>query len=172
MITTESEALIACPPDEVFAFMTEGFVQNYPRWSPEVRTLEPETAGPLRIGWSARQVRFDQGRWSDSRFRVTILDPGRRLTFEGIDDNYRIDYRFAPVTRPAAQTPAGTTAETPTETRVLFVFALELSLALRPFESIAWPTVQNIGDQMMSNLKCLIEEELTLGGTRGQRRLG
>jgi hypothetical protein len=146
MIKTASEALIECPLEEVFRFVAENFVLNYPRWSPEVRDLEALTDGPFQVGWIGRQVRFDHDRWSDSQFRVSVFEPGRQLTLEGITDTYRIDYRFEPVE---------------TRTQVSFVLELEIAPTLRPFEQMVQQAAQNTGDRMMSNLKWLIEEELT-----------
>ncbi|AFL74588.1 SRPBCC family protein [Thiocystis violascens] len=144
MIKTESEALIECPREEVFRFVAEDFVLNYPRWSPEVRALEAVTDGPFQVDWIGRQVRFDHGRWSDSQFCVTVFEPSRQLTLDGITDTYRIDYRFEPVE---------------TCTRVFFALELEIAPTLRLFANSVRKAVQNTGNRTMSNLKWLIEEE-------------
>jgi len=39
MIQTTSRVVIDRPPEPIFAFVVDGFLDNYPRWSPEVKTL-------------------------------------------------------------------------------------------------------------------------------------
>jgi hypothetical protein len=146
MLQAESETLIDCPLDVVFRFVAENFVLNYPRWSPEVRTLEAVTDGPFQVGWIGRQVRFDHDQWSDTQFQVIVFEPGRQLTLEGIAERYRIDYRFASIQ---------------TRTRISFSFALEISPTLQPFVPLVQQAIQNTADRMTDNLKWLIEEELT-----------
>lgn len=151
MVKAEARALVACSPDQAFAFVAVGFAYNYPRWSPEVRSLVAVTDGPVRVGWVGRQVRVDKGRRTESEFRVVIFETGRRIVFEGLDDPFRIVYRFE---------------QLETQTRVIFGFELErLSPGLRPFTGMIRRVVQDGADQMMVRLKVLIEKEAALASS-------
>lgn len=145
MVKTQAETLIHCPAPQVFRFVAEDFVRNYPRWSPEVKRISALSDGPIQVGWTGQQVRIDAGRRSESRFRVTAFEPERCLIFQGISDPYQIDYWFEPVG---------------VQTRVVFVFELQrLKLTLRPFESMIRRVAQDSTERTVSNLKSLIEAE-------------
>ncbi|MBK1724032.1 SRPBCC family protein [Thiocystis violacea] len=149
MVKAEAQALIACPPTQVFAFVAEDFVRNYPRWSPEVELMEAITEGPLQVGWVGRQVRVDKGRRTRSEFRVVVFDHASELRFEGLDDPFRIQYRFEPCEG---------------QTRVSFAFELErLSPGMMFFLGTVRRFAQESAERMMSQLKVLIEAELSPG---------
>lgn len=146
MVKTQAKTLIKLPPAQVFRFVVDDFVMNYPRWSPEVRSLQAITEGPLRVGWVGRQVRIDQGRRTDSQFRVVALEPGRRVAFKGTTDPYLIEYRFEPVGA---------------HTHLTFLFELaRLNLTLKPFEKLIRMAAQHGAERVVHNLKGLIETEL------------
>jgi hypothetical protein len=146
MVKTQSQTLIRLPPAQVFGFVVEDFLRNYPRWSPEVQSLQAITQGPIRVGWVGRQIRIDQGRRTDSRFRVVALEPGSRVSFKGTTDPYLIEYRFSPVGE---------------HTELTFIFQLaQLNLALRPFEKLIRVAAQDGAERVTRNLKGLIEAEL------------
>lgn len=71
-LMAKSSSIIKRPPEDVFRFVGERFFENYPRWSPEVVELTPLSDGPVGVGTMARQVRVDQGRRSESIFRVSV----------------------------------------------------------------------------------------------------
>ncbi len=83
MVHTQVSAEIERPVTTVFEFVAVEFFDNYPRWSPEVRELEPLDGNAVQAGIRARQVRVDRGRRSETVFRVTDLEPYRRVRFEG-----------------------------------------------------------------------------------------
>ncbi len=146
MVKAESRTLIRCPLPAVYAFVVDEFVRNYPRWSPEVRSLRPLNDGPLCPGWTAHQVRIDQGRRTETDFRVVLLEPQRRVCFRGVGDPYVIDYRFV---------------EQGDETGLVFSFELaRLGFALRPFEKLIRLAVQDGTERVVRNLKVLIEKEI------------
>ncbi len=86
MVKARADILIQKPLDLVYDFVVRDFFVNYPRWSPEVRRLDVLTPGPVRVGSRAHQVRIDQGRQSESTFRVTALEELTRL--EADPDRY------------------------------------------------------------------------------------
>ncbi|NCC28330.1 MAG: polyketide cyclase [Gammaproteobacteria bacterium] len=146
MVKTQAQTLIRLPPAQVFGFVVEDFIHNYPRWSPEVQSLQAITQGPIRVGWIGRQIRVDQGRRTDSRFRVVALESGRRVSFRGTTDPYLIEYRFEPIGE---------------HTHLTFIFELaRLGLALRPFEKLIRIAAQEGAERVIHNLKGLIESEL------------
>ena len=146
MVKAQSRTLIHCPLPDVYGFVVEDFVRNYPRWSPEVQHLRPLTDGPLDLGWTAHQVRVDQGRRTETDFRVIALDPQHYVCFKGIKDPFVIDYRFDPQGQ---------------NTQLTFSFELaRLGFALRPFEKLIRFAVQDGTERVVRNLKALVEREL------------
>jgi hypothetical protein len=146
MVKAQSRTLIRCPLPDVYGFVVEDFVRNYPRWSPEVQRLRPLTDGPLDLGWTAHQVRVDQGRRTETDFRVIALDPQHYVCFKGIKDPFVIDYRFDPQGQ---------------HTQLTFSFELaRLGFALRPFEKLIRFAVQDGTERVVRNLKALVEREL------------
>lgn len=151
MVKAESTTAIHRPLSAVYAFVVDGFVRNYPRWSPEVQSLRPLTDGPLCPGWTAFQVRIDQGRRTESDFRVVVLEPQKRVCFQGIRDPFVIDYRFA---------------DRGEQTGLTFSFELaRLNFALRPFEKLIRFAVQDGTERVVRNLKQLIEREIPASRT-------
>ena len=96
MVNASANTLIERPPALVFDFVAVNFFENYRRWSPEVQHLEVLSAGPIRVGTSARQVRVDHGRKTDTTFKVVAFEHPRRLEFAERGHRYRISYRLAP----------------------------------------------------------------------------
>ncbi|MCU0835928.1 MAG: SRPBCC family protein [Chromatiaceae bacterium] len=146
MVRAEASALVAAPAGRVYAFVADDFARNYRRWSPEVQHLVLLTPGPLRVGTQARQVRVDQGRRSDYRFQVTVLDPPSRVAFAEVSDLFRIDYRVTPIGQ---------------QTRLTFAFELRrLELYMRPFEKLIRMAAQDGAARVVRNIKALVEGEV------------
>jgi hypothetical protein len=132
-------------PESVYRFVAEEFERNYPRWSPEVKELRLMSNGPIGVGTLARQVRVDQGRRTESVFKITQMQAPRRLTFQGTSLPFVVDYRFD-------ADAAGT--------RLTFTFELRrLDLMMRPFEKLIRSAVQDGAHRTVRNLKRLIEGE-------------
>lgn len=147
MVQALVSAEIERPVGTVFEFVAVEFFDNYPRWSPEVRELEPLDGDRVQPGMRARQVRVDRGRRSETVFRVTDLEPQRRVRFEGTDrPAFVIEYAFDPLG--------------PGRCRLDFRFELcRLELYMRPFESLIRRAVQEGSEQTVDNIKRLIERE-------------
>jgi hypothetical protein len=145
LVRARAEILIQRPPEQVYGFVARDFFANYPRWSPEVRRMDVLTPGPIRVGSLARQVRVDQGRQSESTFRVTALEEPLQLDFAEGSDLFRISYRL---------TPLGA------DTRLTFSFELtRLEFYMRPFEKLIRVTVQDGAERVVRNIKGLVERE-------------
>lgn len=146
MVKAQASIEIERSPESVYRFIAEDFERNYPRWSPEVKELQIKTSGPVRVGTMARQVRVDQGRRTESEFRITQMEPAQRLTFESRSPDFRVDYRVMPYNGD--------------QTRLTFTFELRrLDLVMRPFEKLIRHAVQDGARRTVHNLKRLIESE-------------
>ena len=122
MVRAQASTLIARPAEQVFNFIAVDFLKNYRRWSPEVVSLQPQSDGPVRVGMACRQVRIDQGRRTESTFRVSRFEPGKRIEFQGISNPFRVSYQLDPIAE---------------KTRLTFIFELSrLELYMRPFEKL------------------------------------
>lgn len=147
MVKAQASILVAIPPQRVYEFVAVDFAHNYRRWSPEVQHIELLTPEPLRVGSRARQVRVDQGRRSDSTFRVVALEPPTRIGFAESSDQFRIEYRMEPF--------GG-------RTRLTFAFELRrMDLFMRPFEKLIRAAVQEGAERVVRNIKGLVEREST-----------
>jgi len=151
MVKAQASVLIERPPEAVFGFIADDFASNYRRWSPEVQRLEMLTPGPLRVGTRARQVRVDQGRRSETTFRVRVLEPPCRVCFAETRDQFRIDYIVAAI------------GDTPNadSTRLTFGFQLtRIDLYMRPFEKLIRSAIQEGATRTVGNIKRLVEAEI------------
>lgn len=145
MVKASAAILIQSSPEQVYRFVARDFAANYPRWSPEVKRLELLTPGPLRLGSRARQMRIDQGRTSESVFRVTALEEPVRLEFAESSDLFRTVYRLEPIGE---------------QTRLVFAFELaRIELYMRPFEKLIRVAIQEGAERVVRNIKGLVERE-------------
>ena len=145
MVKARADILIEKPLDLVYDFVVRDFFVNYPRWSPEVRRLDVLTPGPVRVGSRARQVRIDQGRQSESTFRVTVLEELTWLEFAESTDLFRIGYRLDPVGE---------------QTRLTFTFELtRMEFLMRPFEKLIRIAIQDGAGRVVRNIKGLVERQ-------------
>jgi Polyketide cyclase / dehydrase and lipid transport. len=148
VIKTQSSVQIDRAAASIYSFVVDDFVTNYPRWSPEVKSLKPLSEGPLATGWKARQVRVDQGRKTATDFEVVALEKPSHVAFRGLKDPYHIDFRLIP--------------ESENHTQLIFAFELgQLGMAFRPFEKLIRHAVQSGVDRVTTNLKALIEAEVS-----------
>ena len=143
--TGTARIVINQPVAKVFNFIAVDFMDNYPRWSPEVQELELLSKPPIGLNSLVRQVRIDQGQRSESTFRITAYDVCKKLVFEGISNPYRCRYDFA-APNPDAATEVGFTFE-----------LLRLELFMLPFEKLIRVAVQDGAVRTVRNLKNLIE---------------
>jgi hypothetical protein len=142
-------------PTSVYRFVAEDFERNYPRWSPEVKELRLLSSGPIRVGTLARQVRVDQGRRTESTFKITHMQPHQRLTFQGTSFPFVVDYRFD-----CAGSGSGGSDSGGSGTRLIFTFELRrLDLMMRPFEKLIRVAIQEGAERTVRNLKRLVEAE-------------
>ena len=146
--------LVKLPPAEVFKFIGDDLFHNYPRWSPEIQELECLTDGPVKSGTIARQVRVDHGQRSESKFRITVYEPSRRLAFAEIVEPYRCLYELQPQS-----------SEDVTELKFTFEL-LELKVFMRPFEQLVRSAIQEGAVHTVENIKRLVESSKHATATR------
>jgi hypothetical protein len=145
MVRARKQTLIQRPINSVFQFIGVEFFKNYPRWSPEVVELQATSPGPMRLGTTGRQVRIDQGRRTESTFRVSGFKPGQYIAFQGAPSPFYITYQLEPVGD---------------STRLTFTFELSrIEFYMRPFEKLIRIAMQDGASQVTRNLKRLIEAE-------------
>ncbi|MDE2366250.1 MAG: SRPBCC family protein [Betaproteobacteria bacterium] len=141
----KARILIECSPSDIFKYLGDGFFENYPKWSPEVVELECITDGPVKLGTIARQVRIDQGRRTETRFKINVYEPDKRLGFAGISDPFRCSYELTDMN-------SGKSAE------LVFTFELtEIQMVMRPFEKLIRVVIQEGAERTVRNLKRLTE---------------
>ena len=143
-VVGKASAMINSPSSKLFEFIGDQLLENYPKWSPEVRELEKLTDGPVKQGTLCRQVRIDQGNRSESTFKVEVFELGVRICFEGVSNPYRCDYVIESVNE--------------TGSSLTFVFELlDLDLHMKPFEKLIRIAVQDGTERTVHNIKKLIE---------------
>lgn len=147
MIEGRSCTTVARPVDTVYDFVVVRFFENYPRWSPEVESLRPLGSPTIQMGARGRQVRTDQGRRSETIFKVTRLEPGRSACFEGEGSaSFLIRYEFEAAGNQACQ--------------LAFTFRLtRVELYMRPFEKLIRLAIQDGSTRTVRNIKQLVERE-------------
>ncbi len=79
MITVKATTVIARPPAEVFAFLTD--IENQPLWHQRALQASPDTAEPLSVGstWSAVVCPVPPSDVRNLHFTVTEHIPNKRL---------------------------------------------------------------------------------------------
>lgn len=143
-VVGKATTLIKSSNDKLFEFIGDRLLENYPKWSPEVRELEKLTDGPVKQGSLFRQVRIDQGNRSESTFKVEVFESGARICFKGVSNPYRCDYVIESIDESAS--------------KLTFVFELlDLELHMKPFEKLIRIAVQDGTERTVHNIKKLVE---------------
>ncbi|HNP27213.1 MAG TPA: SRPBCC family protein [Nitrosomonas sp.] len=142
-----ASTIVECPNSELFQYLGDNLFQNYPKWSPEVKELEQITPGPVQQGTIGRQVRVDQGRRSESRFKISDYDMGERLTLVGVADPFRCSYELQVI-------------GSGNSTKLTFTFELlELLAIMRPVEGLVRTAIEDGAGRTVQNIKRLVEAE-------------
>ncbi len=142
-----ASTIVECSNTELFQYLGDGLFQNYPKWSPEVKELEQITPGPVQLGTIGRQVRVDQGRRSESRFKISDYDIGERLTLVGVADPFRCSYELQII-------------DSGNSTKLTFTFELlELLAIMRPVEGLVRAAIEDGAGRTVQNIKRLVEAE-------------
>lgn len=156
MISACADILIERPAEPVFSFVVLDFFKNYQRWSPEVECLELLSPGPVCVGSTGRQVRVDQGRRTDTTFKIVTLEPLQCLEFLELGERYRIRYALEPM----PLEPDGAEAASMHTRLILSLDLKRLSLIMRPFETLIRTAAQEGAERMVESIKGLVELEV------------
>ena len=142
-----ASTVVECSAGELFQYLGEGLFQNYPKWSPEVKELEQITPGPVKLGTIGRQVRVDQGRRTESRFKISAYEPGVRITLVGVPDPFRCSYELQAI-------------DPNKTTKLTFSFELlEILVVMRPFEGLVRAAIKDGAEHTVQNIKRLVEKD-------------
>jgi carbon monoxide dehydrogenase subunit G len=77
----ERSAVVAAPPDDVFAYVSE--LDNLPNWQTGIVDVRRTSDGLVGVGASAVVVRELMGQRIEAPLKITAYDPPRRLTVQG-----------------------------------------------------------------------------------------
>ena len=92
-------------------------------------------------------MRIDQGRRTESRFKISTYEPGARLTLVGVSDPYRCIYELQ-------------TINPENSTKLTFSFELlEILAVMRPFEALVRAAIKDGAERTVQNIKRLVETE-------------
>lgn len=156
-IVSKASIRVECSPIEMFRYLGEDFFQNYPKWSPEVKELEQISDGSIKLGSIARQVRIDGVYRSESKFKVTVYEPPKRLVFAGISEPFRCMFEVQDDNLGGKSS------------RLDFTFELlELQMLMRPFEQLIHDMVQDGAERTVRNIKRLIETDKPANVSRSE----
>jgi hypothetical protein len=146
-VVAKASTVVGRSSVDIFQYLGDRFFENYPKWSPEVVDLVQLTDGPVQLGTTARQVRIDQGRRTETKFTINSYEPGKRLEFTGLGDPFRCVYELEEID-------PGKSA------RLTFIFELtEIQMFMRPFEKLIRVVVQEGAERTVRNLKRLTEAD-------------
>lgn len=76
---------IAAKPDRVWGVMFD--VENWPAWTPSVKSVKLLDPGPLLVG---SRVRIHQPKFPPAVWQITEIDPGRQFTWESVGPGLRV----------------------------------------------------------------------------------
>ncbi len=148
-VVAKASIVTECSAEKLFKYIGEDLFLNYPKWSPEVKELEKLSDGPVKLGTVARQIRVDQGHRSESKFRITIYEPQRRLGLAGVSEPFRCIYELQDYNDAKS-------------TKLSFTFELlEIQTLMRPFEQLIRVAVQDGAERTVRNIKRLVESANT-----------
>ncbi|WP_293005429.1 SRPBCC family protein [Nitrosomonas sp.] len=146
-VVGKAHTIVEHSASAVFQYLADGLFENYPQWSPEVKELEKITLGPVQLGTEGRQVRIDQGRRTESKFKISAYEPGARLTLLGISDPFRCTYELQAINPERS-------------TKLTFSFELlEILPIMRPFEGLVRVAIKDGAERTVQNIKRLLEAE-------------
>ena len=141
-----SKQTIKVSKQELFDLIGTNFIENYSKWSPEVKKLTLLSQAPLRQGSLLKQERVDRGHKSESTFKVSQFNPKGCLAFSGVSNAYNCIYNFKELT------------DDPGQTELEFIFEFpDLEMFMRPFEKLIRIAIQEGADRTARNIKRLAE---------------
>lgn len=90
MIKVETSVVIACPPEEVFAYISN--FENNPQWQSGMQEASFTSEGPLDVGSTYTQVAQFLGRRVESTFEVIEYQPNRMVKASSTSGSFPITF--------------------------------------------------------------------------------
>jgi uncharacterized membrane protein len=90
MIKVETSAVIARPPEEVFAYISN--FENNPQWQSGMQEVRFTSEGPLGVGSTYAQVAKFLGRRIESTFEVIEYQPNRMVKASSTSGSFPITF--------------------------------------------------------------------------------
>src|SRR5436309_15191811 len=84
MIVIDSATLVSRPPDQVFAFVAEHYLDNVSRWNQKIVEVTKLTSGAFGMGTRAREVQVIRGKRRTHVIEVVDFEPPRRFSLLGL----------------------------------------------------------------------------------------
>lgn len=81
MVDVKVSGTVRAPPEKVFAFLRD--LENWPRWQADMKETKLVEGRTGETGARYRYVSKAMGQTFDSTVRLTEVEPGRRVAFEG-----------------------------------------------------------------------------------------
>jgi uncharacterized protein YndB with AHSA1/START domain len=81
MVDVTVSGLVRAPPQKVFEFLAD--LENWPRWQDDMKSTKLVEGERGRVGARYRYVSKAMGQTFDSTVRVSAVEPGRLVAFEG-----------------------------------------------------------------------------------------
>jgi hypothetical protein len=151
-----ARTVVERPIDGVFDFVGREFFDHYWQWCPQIVELERLSSEPIGVGAKARQVTLDRAVRSEATFQITEFAPPQTLGLAGITEPFESAYKF--------EERGGAATE------IAFSFELlEIELFMRPFVKVIRIALQDGAEQMVENIKQLVEREVATGASAPQR---
>ena len=92
-------------------------------------------------------MRVDQGRRTESRFKISAYEPGVRITLVGVPDPFRCSYELQAI-------------DPNKTTKLTFSFELlEILVVMRPFEGLVRAAIKDGAEHTVQNIKRLVEKD-------------
>lgn len=143
-VAGEASIDIDKPLNQVFAFIGQGFFENYPKWAADLVDFKPLDGEQVFVGARAKQIRKDSGEQVESVFAITDYQPETKLALQGLTQPYRQSYLLAIDNR-----------ELPTRLTFRFEF-LELEIFMRPFEKLIRYAIEEGAENTVEQIKNLL----------------
>jgi hypothetical protein len=145
-VAGQASAEIGCPIKVAFDYVGDGFFEHYRLWCAQVVELEVVSQGSIGVGTLARQVTLDRDIATESTFKIEEFSPPKVIALAGVSDPFRSVYALEEASAAL--------------TRLVFTFEMrELELFMRPFEKLVRTALQEGAQQIVDNLKQLLEEQ-------------
>jgi hypothetical protein len=142
-IKEEISISLAKNVEDVFNFIAVNFLENYPKWSPEVASVEGLSEQEFGINYQFKQVRMDKKVRTESVLTVTDFEPYQQFGYTNFKDHYHCHYLFEQAQQSL--------------TNLTFSFDLEnIDMMMRPFGKLIRSAIREGLQQTATNINQLL----------------